>query len=316
MILNDYLLQIDKFIFLLLNSFYRVPRGTTYKIMDNALYQNLKKYLICKDYSVSKEKYTLFLNTEYDMLVTQPVPKNLSKYYESDSYISHTDSKKSLFDKVYQLVKNYTLKQKLKLINSFQTTEKTLLDIGAGTGDFLSVCKKNNWSVYGIEPSKNARKLADNKNIKLQEDFSDYTNKQFDVITMWHVLEHVPNLTEYINKLKNLLKPNGILVIAVPNFKSYDALHYKEFWAAYDVPRHLWHFSKNAIQKLFAKADMKIEKIQPMKFDAFYVSLLSEKYKTGKMNPFNSFFTGVRSNNKAKQTKEYSSLIYIIKHKK
>lgn len=284
--------------------------------MNKALYQNLKEYLICKDHSVSKEKYTLFLNTKYDMLVTQPVPENLDKYYESDNYISHTDSKKSLLDKVYQLVKNYTLKQKLKLINSFEITEKNLLDIGAGTGDFLSVCKKDNWFIHGVEPSKKARKLADNKNIKLQEDLSHYTNRQFDIITMWHVLEHIPNLIEYINKLKKLLKPNGILIVAVPNFKSYDAIYYKEFWAAYDVPRHLWHFSKNAIQKLFVNAGMKVEKIQPMKFDAFYVSLLSEKYKTGKINLFNSFFTGLRSNNKAKHSKEYSSLIYIIKNKK
>ena len=128
------------------------------------------------------------------------------------------------------------------------------------------------------------------------------------------MLEHLPNLDEHIKIFKRLLKPNGRLVIAVPNYKSFDALYYKSFWAAFDVPRHLWHFSKTGIQKLFAQENFDVEKIEPMKFDAFYVCLLSEKYKSGFMNPIKAFWVGFKSNTRAKQTKEYSSLIYVFKN--
>ena len=271
-------------------------------------------FRLAKDNSISKENFELKLNTEFNMLVTQPVPKNLSKYYESEDYISHTDGKKSMFEKVYQLVKNYTLKKKIKLINSFNSEEKTILDIGAGTGDFLSVCKNDNWNVLGIEPNEKARKIAESKKINLQENLSEVKNKKFDVITMWHVLEHVENLQEYIQQLKELLKENGTLLIAVPNYKSYDAAYYKSYWAAYDVPRHLWHFSKDSISKLMFKEQMSVQKIKPMPFDAFYVSLLSEKYKSGKMNFIKGFWIGLISNFKSINTKEASSLIYIIKN--
>ena len=281
---------------------------------EKALYKNLTPLLNCIDYTVSDESYEVMYNKEYDMLVTSPVPVNLESYYASESYISHTDSKKTLFESVYQLVKNHTLKQKLKLINSFNTDDKSILDVGAGTGDFLKICKNNNWQINGIEPSDKARKFAKRKNINLKKDISEYEGKQFDVITLWHVLEHIPNLIEYTHQLKKLLKPSGVLIIAVPNFKSYDANRYKEFWAAYDVPRHLWHFSKTSIKKLFSDIDMTVEKILPMKFDAFYVSLLSEKYKSKKSRPINAFLTSLRSNLKAKRNGEYSSLIYIIKN--
>lgn len=276
-------------------------------------YQNLEPYLVCKDYTVSLEEYQVMFNKEFDMLVTIPVPKNISDYYKSEDYISHTDSKKSLFDKVYQAVKNITLKRKLKLINSFNTKSKKVLDVGAGTGDFLKVCKMNSWEIFGSEPDSGARNIAAKKGVNLEKDLSKFQNQQFDVITLWHVLEHVENLQEYITTLKSLLTENGRLIIAVPNFKSYDAIKYKEFWAAFDVPRHLWHFSKTSISKLFSYENMKVEKILPMKFDAYYVALLSEKYKHKKSKPFSAFINGFKSNFKAKSTKEYSSLIYVLK---
>ncbi|OSY89029.1 methyltransferase [Tenacibaculum holothuriorum] len=282
---------------------------------DSEYYKDLNPLLNCIDHVVSNESYEVMYNSKYEMLVTSPVPTNLKDYYESDSYISHTDSNKSLFDKIYQIVKKYTLNKKLKLINSFNTNEKDILDIGAGTGEFLKVCKNNKWSVVGVEPSKSAREIAFKKDIHLKETINDLENKKFDIITLWHVLEHVPNLNEYIYKLKNFLKENGVLIIAVPNYKSYDAKYYKNFWAAYDVPRHLWHFSKTSIQLLFNQVNLKVEKTLPMYFDSFYVSLLSEKYKTGKSNPFKAFFIGLQSNLKAIKTKEYSSHIYILKNK-
>ncbi len=281
---------------------------------EKELYKNLSPLLNCIDHTVSKESYEIMYNKEYEMLVTSPVPINLANYYLSESYISHTDSKKTIFDRVYQLVKNHTLNKKLKLINSFNTEEKKILDVGAGTGDFLKTCKNKHWKIFGIEPSEKARNIALEKKIALKKDISEYTGKQFDVISLWHVLEHIPNLIEYIDQLKQLLKPNGVLIIAVPNYKSYDAKHYKEFWAAYDVPRHLWHFSKTSLKKLFSVIEMKIEKTLPMKFDSFYVSLLSEKYKNKKSRPIHAFITGLKSNIKAKKNGEYSSLIYIIKN--
>lgn len=279
---------------------------------------NTKHFLTVKDNSVSKETFELLHDENLDMLITSPKPEEdkLGKYYESDDYISHTDGKRSLFEKAYHFIKNIALKNKLSLINNLNASKGSLLDIGAGTGDFLLVAKDNGWKSIGIEPSEKARTIAKSKGVELKSSLSEFENHSFDVITMWHVLEHIPNLEEQIKELKRLIKPNGSIIIAVPNFKSYDANYYKEFWAAYDVPRHLWHFSKTAIEKLFAKEDLELVKILPMKFDSFYVSLLSEKYKTGKMNYLKAFAVGLRSNLKAKNNFEYSSHIYVIKNAK
>ncbi|MDT0558034.1 class I SAM-dependent methyltransferase [Ichthyenterobacterium sp. W332] len=279
---------------------------------------NEPTYLIVKDHSVSGEEFRLCYNKAMDMLVTYPQPtlEKLPNYYQSEDYISHTDSKRNVFEKLYHVVRSIALKRKLKLINSFSLQGKNLLDIGCGTGDFLEVAERHNWNITGIEPDDKARHIANSKtnnavfNIEHLEELGE---NSFDAITLWHVLEHLPNLEEHIKKIEHLLKDNGRIVIAVPNYKSYDATYYKEFWAAYDTPRHLWHFSKNAISRLFSEVNMITEKILPMKFDALYVSLLSEKYKSGKMNYIKAFWIGLRSNRKAKSSKEYSSLIYVLK---
>ncbi len=276
-------------------------------------YKNLLSFLDCKDYTVSGELYQVKKNIEFDMLITVPVPKNLEDFYKSENYISHTDSKKSSLDKIYQSVKNITLKRKLKLINSFETPSKNILDVGAGTGDFLNVCKENSWHVFGTEPNMDARNIAAKKGVILLENLSKIKDQKFDIISLWHVLEHVENLQEYISILKSLLSEKGRLLIAVPNHKSNDAMHFKEYWAAYDVPRHLWHFSQLSISKLFSKVNMTVENTLPMKFDSYYVSLLSEKYKSGKMSPIKSLYRGFISNLKAKKTNEYSSLIYVLR---
>ncbi|MFV8328157.1 class I SAM-dependent methyltransferase [Flavobacterium sp. ZS1P14] len=278
---------------------------------------NKKHFLTVKDYSVSKETFDLYHDEELDMLITYPQPslENLGKYYESVDYISHTDSKRSLFEKAYHFVKNIALKNKLNLINSLQPSKGSVLDIGAGTGDFLSVAKENGWHTIGVEPSDKAKIIAKHKGVSFVEETSELQSYSFDVISMWHVLEHVPDLNEQLKELKRLLKPNGTLIIAVPNFKSFDAKYYGKFWAAYDVPIHFWHFSKKAIKMIFEKEQMKLIKILPMKFDSFYVSLLSEKYKTGKMNFIKAFFIGLQSNWEAASDFEYSSHIYILKNK-
>ncbi len=270
--------------------------------------------LTVRDYLVSGEEFSLVYDPEKEMLQTHPQPeiKELSKYYESDEYISHTDSKKGLVSFLYQVIKKRALQNKVALITSLNVGEKNLLDIGAGTGDFLKEAKENSWNVFGIEPNKNARDLAFKKGIELKENIDEYKNQSFDVITLWHVLEHLPNLDETTQKIEDLLKPNGVLIIAVPNYNSFDATYYKNFWAAFDAPRHLWHFSRNSMKRLFSKK-LQLQKIEPMKYDSFYVSLLSEKNKTGKQNLLKAFFIGLRSNISAMKTKEYSSLIYCFK---
>ncbi|MNS16801.1 bifunctional 3-demethylubiquinone-9 3-methyltransferase/ 2-octaprenyl-6-hydroxy phenol methylase [compost metagenome] len=258
----------------------------------------------------------MYHDENLDMLITSPQPSldTLGKYYESVDYISHTDSKRSLFEKAYHFVKNIALKNKLNLINSLQPDKGRILDIGAGTGDFLSVAKDDGWQTVGVEPSDKAKAIAKNKGVSFVEQTAELESHSFDVITMWHVLEHVPNLDNQIKELKRLLKTNGTLIVAVPNFKSFDAKYYGKFWAAYDVPIHFWHFSKKAIKMLFEKEGMQLVKILPMKFDSFYVALLSEKYKTGKMNFVKAFFIGLQSNWKAGKNLEYSSHIYILKN--
>lgn len=284
--------------------------------------EKLKPYLKCVDYTVSRETFELFIDPETELLVTFPRPSHidLPSYYESEDYISHTDSTRSFMDKVYQLIKSYSIKRKLKLINSSAQQKGRILDVGCGTGDFLQACQTDHWEVTGIEPNSKATVLAEKKvapNGRLFHDINELKEEEygsFDVITMWHVLEHVPNLMEYLVSLKKLLKEDGCLIIAVPNYKSYDAKYYNKFWAAYDVPRHLWHFSQKSVRELFSLKNFRVEKTLPLIFDSFYVSLLSEKYKRGSSNLFGAFKTGLLSNLKARRTGNYSSLIYLIKN--
>jgi len=275
------------------------------------------QFIIVKDHSVSKETFSLLLNKEYDLLKTHPTPSLdvLGKYYESEDYISHTDGKRTFFEKIYHLVKRSAIKGKVSLITSEQPQKGKLLDIGSGTGDFLVEAKNQGWDILGFEPNKDAKNLAVNKGVTFTEDIFSLSENSFDVVTMWHVLEHVPNLEEYIANLKRIIKPTGTVIIAVPNYKSYDAKYYNRFWAAYDVPRHLWHFSKISIKRLFSDVDMELKNVKPMWFDSFYVSLLSEKYKSGKMSFVKGFFIGLMSNVTGIFKKEFSSHIYIIKNR-
>ncbi|WP_289022098.1 class I SAM-dependent methyltransferase [uncultured Salegentibacter sp.] len=272
---------------------------------------NKKFHVICKDHLVSGEEFRLQLRSDFEILETIPKPENVSAYYQSEDYISHTDASKSFTEKIYQAVKNFMLLQKIKWIHKV-SKGNNLLDIGAGTGDFLVTAKKKEWNVAGVEPNTQARKLAQEKGIELKEDLTQFKDASFDVISMWHVLEHVPDLDSQIENLARLLKPNGVAVIAVPNFKSFDAKHYREFWAAYDVPRHLWHFSQQGITELFKKHNFKKIQTKPLVFDSFYVSLLSEKNKTGQPNMLRAFKVGLQSNLKAQNTSEYSSLVYFF----
>jgi 2-polyprenyl-3-methyl-5-hydroxy-6-metoxy-1,4-benzoquinol methylase len=271
-------------------------------------------YISTKDYFKSQEAFDLVLDSSTGILITtpQPAPEDLAGYYESQAYISHSNTQKGIVPFLYGLVQKWSLKNKINLINSLSNHKGALLDIGAGTGNFCETSKQNSWDVYGVEPSEKAREVAAKKNIFLHQSIEDFTGQQFDVITLWHVLEHLPDLENTITAIQKLLKPNGVLIVAVPNYNSFDAKHYKGFWAAYDVPRHLWHFSQKSMSKLFSK-NMKLLKTKPMIFDSFYVSLLSEKYKTGNSFAIKALWIGFLSNISALSTKEYSSLIYCFK---
>ena len=280
----------------------------------------LKKtsFIKVKDHSVSGDAFDLLYNHEMEMLETFPQPsaERLPNYYKSEDYISHTDAKRNAFEKVYHVVKGIALKRKLKLITRVSVSGTNLLDIGCGTGDFLQVAANSGWKISGIEPNEQARASANKKthnSVFNTNSLSQFETHSFDVITLWHVLEHLQDLDKYFAMFNTLLKPDGVLIIAVPNFKSYDAEVYKEFWAAYDVPRHLWHFSRKSIKELGAKVNMDVLETVPMKFDAYYVSLLSEKYKSGTMNVIKGIWNGWVSNWKARRSGEYSSLIYVLK---
>lgn len=277
---------------------------------------SFQDFLVCKDYTVSKEDFQIVSCGTCGFHFTNPVPEEskIGAYYQSEDYISHSSTNKGLINKIYLRVRKHTLKQKLKLISRL-SKGKHLLDIGAGTGHFLNTCKSAGWNALGLEPDDGARKFAkENLGLDMQptDDLKNLPDQSRDVITMWHVLEHVYHLNRDITEIVRVLKDDGVLIVAVPNMSSYDAKKYKEYWAAYDVPIHLYHFQPEDIKRLFAKFEMELVEMLPMKFDAYYVSMLSEKYKDG--NIVKAFFTGLRSNMRAKNG-EYSSQIYVLRKK-
>lgn len=292
---------------------------TTCPVCNSA---DISKSLEAKDYTVSAEVFEIWHCSSCTHRFTQDVPvqEETGRYYQSTDYISHSETKKGLINSLYHIVRKKTLISKRKLIESVTGIKSgNILDIGCGTGSFILAMKENGWKVKGLEPDEAARKKGEQLyGLQLEPiaEFFQLIPQSFDVITMWHVLEHVHELHEYILQLKSLLKPGGNLLIAVPNYTSADARHYKEFWAAYDVPRHLCHFSPQSMQALIEKHEMKIETMKPMWFDSFYVAMLSEKYKSGKNNLFSAFFNGLISNLQAFRANcRCSSLIYIISNK-
>ena len=275
--------------------------------------ETFSKFLSAIDYTVSNASFNIVSCDSCGFHFTNPIPleSEIGEYYKSESYISHSSSNKGLINKLYQLVRTITLKQKVKLVQQ-ESKGKDLLDIGAGTGHFMNACKLAGINALGLEPDADARGFSEKNfglDMKSTDELHSLPENSRDVITMWHVLEHVYNLNTDFEKIRNILKPDGKLIIAVPNMSSYDAKHYKEFWAAYDLPIHLYHFQPKDINALAEKFNMKVEKVLPMKFDSFYVSMLSEKYKGG--NILKAFWIGLKSNLKARGNK-YSSQIYIL----
>ena len=279
-------------------------------------------FLTCKDNTVSPESFAIVQcgSCGFKFTSPRPFPNDLGKYYKSESYISHSDNKKGIVAKLYHWVRSYTLIKKLQLVMHYSGKKRgKILDYGAGTGAFLKTCADNKWEAYGIEPDADARKvLLGRGSLEVQDSISSFSTAhpdlKFDCITLWHVLEHIPDLDGFFAFIERSLEPSGCLIIAVPNCNSFDAKHYAEHWAAYDVPRHLYHFTPATITKLLQGQNYRSVATLPMIFDSFYVSMLSEVYKTGKSNLLKAFWIGLRSNLKANKTgKEFSSQIYVFK---
>ena len=299
-----------------------MEQNTIMLTLTNCLVCNsteFKHRISCKDFTVSQNSFNIVECKNCSFLFTNPRPTNdnLPDFYKSINYISHSDTKKGFISQVYHLVRKYTLNQKLKMIKA-NVAVGNLLDYGCGTGMFLKQANVKGWKSFGTEPDDGARDLA-NKNKKLAFGTKQELNASdplitFNAITLWHVLEHVTDLPETLDFFKQKLERNGILIIAVPNYNSYDAKHYNAHWAAYDLPRHLYHFEVKTICQFMAKHGFALHKTYPMKFDSFYVSMLSEKYLFGRLNYLKAFLVGLLSNLKAKKATDYSSVIYVFKH--
>ncbi len=279
----------------------------------------LSKQLSAKDYTVSQQLFDIWQCAQCSLRFTQeaPDPSSVGAFYQSDNYISHTDTNKGLVNKLYHFVRKTTLQRKRVLIERATGVKKgVLLDIGAGTGAFAHAAQAGGWRVTALEPDSSTRqRAADLYGLALQDTQTLFQlpPASFDAITLWHVLEHVHELHAYIEQIKSLLKKDGRVLIAVPNYTSRDAAIYQQYWAAYDVPRHLYHFSPASVKTLLQAHGLQLLAIKPMWYDSFYISLLSEQYKNGKSNLVKAACTGLLSNITALFNRSRcSSLIYVI----
>ncbi len=285
---------------------------------------NFSHFLDCKDYTVSRETFSIAQCNSCDFKFTnpRPEPKDLGKYYESTDYVSHSKSNKGFINSLYHIAKHYSLLKKIQLINGISKKGK-LLDFGCGTGDFLNTCKVSGWEVSGVEPNGLARTTAKEllkTEIKSELSENSFEKNSFNIISLWHVLEHVSELDKTVETLLRFLKPEGVLLIAVPNCNSYDAEVYGKYWAAYDVPRHLYHFVPKTTEKYFKDKGLTLERTLPMPLDSFYVSMLSEKYmaqehkKSAAFGMIRAVWRGFTSNLKAiSKPGASSSQVYIFR---
>jgi len=272
-----------------------------------------------KDDFLTKEDFHICECLSCGLLYTMPRPPKdkIGDYYKSEEYYSHQENKKGFIPKIYEAVKKVNLKHKIKIATNGLEAGK-LLDIGCGVGDFIHVAEAKGWKCQGVEPSEEAKEIARKRikaNIINSEAMETIPDATFDVVTMWHVLEHVDDLRWQVEQLQRLIKPNGRIVIAVPNYNSYDGQYYKEHWAAYDVPRHLNHFNKKTIVKIFKTKGLELVKTDKLAWDAYYISYMSEQYKIHMFPLIKGTYRGFVSNSKARRSGEWSSMIYVFEKK-
>ena len=284
--------------------------------------KKLKHVLSANDHLVTGRKFDILKNPETTILETHPRPtkEELPTYYDSENYTSHNDKSAGIVSFCYRIIKSISTSRKIRigqnsLSKNTPQNKPRLLDVGCGTGDFLYSCLKKGWQINGIENNKNAKNNSRTEVSSFIFDDFEFLKSQperFDIITMWHSLEHIIDLKQTIVDMKKLLTNKGVIVVACPNHKSFDAMFYKESWAAYDLPRHLWHFDKDSISKLFLEYNMQLTKTLPMYWDSFYISILSEKIISKKNKFLKGVIVGLLSNVSAMFSKEHSSLIYVF----
>ena len=270
-----------------------------------------------KDEFLTKKDFHICECLNCGLLYTMPRPskEKIGAYYKSDEYYSHQENKKGFVPRLYEAIKKINLKHKFRLASRDLPVGK-LLDIGCGVGDFLHVAENKGWQCTGVEPSEEAREIARQRikgDLLYSEDLEQLPDQSFDLITMWHVLEHVDDLKWQVAQLQRLIKPNGRIVIAVPNYRSYDGRFYNAYWAAYDVPRHLNHFNKTVLTKMFKTSGLSLVSMDKLVWDAYYISFMSEQYKHHFMPLVRGVFRGLVSNAKARRSGEWSSLVYVFR---
>ncbi|SNC76957.1 Methyltransferase domain-containing protein [Hymenobacter gelipurpurascens] len=278
----------------------------------------LRNKLVVEDKSVSKESFAIQQCAACSFQFTNPRPDeaHIGRYYESEEYVSHNSGAGGVINQAYKVARFFTMRRKVALLNKQAPRKGHLLDYGCGTGHFLAAAKSSGWQVSGLEPNPRAREEA---SLRVgqpigSENLEALEPGTFDAITLWHVLEHVHTLNDTLQQLIRLLKPDGTLIIAVPNVDSLDAQHYRQDWAAYDVPRHLYHFSPKTMTQLLKKHKMTVREVLPMVLDAYYVSMLSEKHRAERGGGLLTVLkAGYKSNQYAAQHDgQYSSLIYVV----
>ena len=273
--------------------------------------------LVVEDKTVSHESFAIVQCVGCSFQFTNPRPNEaeIGRYYESDAYVSHNSGAAGLINQAYKVARFFTMRRKVSLLNQLAPRRGKLLDYGCGTGHFLAAAQAASWKVAGLEPNARAREEASHRLGQPigQEGLAAFEPGSFDAITLWHVLEHVHTLNETLAQLTALLKPDGVMLIAVPNVESLDAQHYRELWAAYDVPRHLYHFAPKTMAQLLKKHKLTVRQTLPMPLDAYYVSMLSEKHKAERAGGLLTVLkAGYKSNQYAQEHEgQYSSLLYV-----
>ncbi len=276
---------------------------------------NISLHIRTRDFFFSQEEFSISCCSDCNFKFTNPVPSDLAMYYDTKEYLSHNTDDNGFMGKLYSTLRNINIKRKYRLVSNY-CKKGNILDIGCGTGELLNYFNRNSWSVKGIEPNMSAREFANsnyNLNIFEEKELDKFSSQTFDVISMWHVLEHVQDLHNRLKQLSRLLKNDGTILIALPNLSSPDSIKYKEYWSALDVPRHLWHFTQKTFELLISMHNMKLIHAEPMKFDSYYVSMLSEKYLKNRLFFPAAILNGFRSNIKAKKENNYSSMIFVVK---
>lgn len=270
-----------------------------------------------KDHMVSGESFNVVSCADCGFQRTSPRPNPIGPYYESDDYLSHNTNKRSLFDRAYHIIRDRAASQKLQFLQKqlSQNTEiPRLLDIGCGIGVFLNEAKKQKWSISGVEISDSARKQAETRlNQPIFKHFDEVPpDAKFDGISLWHVLEHLPNPVETLQKIHTHAEEGAALVLGLPNPESHDAQFYGSDWAAWDVPIHFWHFRKQDVEALANMTGWTLESVHPMKWDSYYVSLLSESFIHGRKRWVPATWRGWLSNLKGGEHNT-SSLKYVLR---